>query len=62
LLSILFLGSLVPFVIAFFVAISTKYTLADCTICNPVFWLISLVGWIAASHYVMEVLIEENHK
>ena len=62
LLSILFLGSLVPFVIAFFVAISTKYTLADCTICNPIFWLVSLFGWFVASFYVMEVLTEEDHK
>ena len=62
LLSILFLGSLVPFVIAFFVAIGTKYTLIDCTICNPIFWLFSIAGWFIAGYYINEVVTEEDHK
>jgi hypothetical protein len=56
LLSILFLGALVPFVIAFFVAIGTDYTLADCTILCPPFWAICFVNTILAATYIDHIL------
>ena len=56
LLSTLFLGALVPFVIAFFVAIGTDYTIADCTVCCPPFWASSLVGTVIAGTYIDHVL------
>lgn len=56
LLSILFLGALVPFVIAFFVAIGTNYTIADCTVCCPPFWVASFIGTILAGSYIDHIL------
>jgi len=56
LLSILFLSALVPFVIAFFVAIGTDYTIADCTICCPPFWVATFFGTLVAGTYIDHVL------
>jgi hypothetical protein len=56
LLSILFLGALVPFVIAFFVAIGTDYTIADCTVCCPPFWAASSIGTVLAGTYIDHIL------
>ena len=56
LLSILFLGALVPFVIAFFVAIGTNYTLADCTVCCVPFWAASFIGTLLAGTYINHIL------
>jgi len=56
LLSILFLGALVPFVIAFFVAIGTDYTIVDCTVCCPPFWVATFIGTIFAGTYIDHVL------
>ena len=56
LLSTLFLGALIPFVIAFFVAIGTDYTIADCTVCCPTFWASTFVGTLIAGIYIDHVL------
>lgn len=62
LLSILFLGALVPFVIAFFVAISTNYTLTECTTCCPGFWIASILGWFISGFYIDDVVNTDNYQ
>lgn len=56
LLSILFLGTLVPFTIGLFVYLTTDIAFADCTSQSTVFWLFSLFGWIGSAIYINDAV------
>lgn len=58
LLSILFLGMLVPLKIALFVYFTTDMTFAECTTYSVMFWLFSFFGWIAAAVYLHDAVYE----
>jgi hypothetical protein len=56
LLSVLFLGTLVPFTIGLFVYLTTDCAFTDCTSHSAVFWLVSFFGWIGSAIYINDAV------
>ena len=55
--SIIVLGIFIPLIISVFISILTPATFVDCTTSVP-FWIVTIIGWFAASAYVNEVVTE----
>jgi hypothetical protein len=56
LLSILFLGMLIPLKIALLVYFTTDLTFAECTTYSVMFWLFSFFGWIGSAVYINDTV------
>tara|TARA_R110000868_G_scaffold138340_1_gene352420 strand:+ start:586 stop:804 length:219 start_codon:yes stop_codon:yes gene_type:complete len=55
--SIVCLGIFIPLMVSVFISIVTPATFIDCTTSVP-FWIVTIIGWFAASAYVNDVVTE----
>jgi hypothetical protein len=55
--SIVCLGIFIPLIVSVFIIILTPATFVDCTTSVP-FWIVTIIGWFAASAYVNDVVTE----
>ena len=60
LLSILFLGMLIPTVIGMFIYFTTRITFVECFTHNYAFWSFSIVGCMISGSYIYYLVVEDD--
>lgn len=59
LLSILFLGNLIPTTVSMCIAICTKETFEGIITSSVVYWLFTIIGWIVAAIYINDEITKD---